>query len=223
MYSLKFKVETHAPFFISSGVGAGTLDAVARKDSPLPASSLKGVMRAAATQVLQMPSETVEAIFGKEGSAGAWSWTDAGPTEDEPTEAFTVGKRSRIRLSDAGTAQRESLAATEMYWANTKARPSFFVEQAMPIEQGLINGHLAVLIASARAATAVGAWRNRGMGAVTLRCVDVHGSTELCQRGDRDGDPVKLDAGKVATELVKLRAQSAAGSGEAASGGSHPE
>lgn len=204
MYSVKFKVETHAPFFVSSGVGAGTLDAIARENSPLPASSLKGVMRAAATQVLQVPSETVDEIFGKEGAAGAWAWTDAGPPD-----TFKSGKRSRIRLSDAGIAQRESLAATEVYWAKTGAsRPSFFVEQTMPIEQG-IDGHLAVLIASARAATAVGSWRNRGMGAVTLRCMGVWSGG--------------VNTGKVATALKELRAQSAAESREAAASEGEPE
>ena len=51
---LEFTITFYAPFRVATGVAARGIDAPVDSNHPLPASSLKGVMRAAARDVLEL-------------------------------------------------------------------------------------------------------------------------------------------------------------------------
>lgn len=171
METLTFTVQLHQPFLISSGLSGEGLDAVARADTYLPASSLKGVMRAAATHVLQAPADLVGEVFGVGGvitrpnRGSAWAWTNAGPRS-----AFHAFTRSRNRLDPGGgVTVAEAMATTEEIWQKPGTEITFLVEQLRALDAPTRRRHTTLLRASAYGVTAVGGWRNRGMGTVTIR------------------------------------------------------
>ncbi|MDN5789581.1 MAG: hypothetical protein L0H25_01755 [Micrococcales bacterium] len=168
-----FSVQLHQPFLVSSGLSGEGLDSRARSAVPLPATSLKGVMRASATHVLGIPGELVDAVYGREGKVGhpggsaAWGWTDAGPLG-----AFEFWSRSRNRLdSQSGGTLAEALTNTEEIWQKPGRDIRFAVEPLIALSTQDAEMHRAILQASAYGVTAIGSWRNRGMGAVTMRPV----------------------------------------------------
>jgi CRISPR/Cas system CSM-associated protein Csm3 (group 7 of RAMP superfamily) len=170
MIAVRFSVQFHQPFLVRSGMSGPGVDAIARVDTPLPASSLKGAMRAAA-QALNVDSRLAESVFGRATSTlgasrrGAWAWTDAGPSS-----AFEVQLRARNRIDAAsGVARAEALTVSEEYWQSGDSAASFAVEQICHVESDDLDRHMLVLHAAAHAVTALGSWRNRGMGTVTIR------------------------------------------------------
>jgi len=169
MTVLTFTVQFHQPFLIRSGDAQGGLDAVARYGTPLPASSLKGAMRSACLNVLGVPEALVGDIFGREGRVGgalgrgAWAWTDAGPAA-----AFQSWSRARNRIDpEFGVVRPEALTFSEEFWQVGQA--SFLVEQVMPLDQKAVERHTTLLASCAWGVTGLGSWRNRSMGAVTIR------------------------------------------------------
>ncbi len=170
MTDMIFTVQFHQPFLVRSGTSRGGMDAVARPGRPLPASSLKGAMRAACTHVLGVDSALTEAIFGREGRTGgamglgAWAWTDAGPGS-----VFTVQRRPRNRIDpDAAVAMPEALTVSEEWWQLDR-QAEFTIEQITRLTPENLERHQVVLQSAAHAVTALGSWRNRGMGTVTIR------------------------------------------------------
>jgi hypothetical protein len=152
-------VTFHGPFLVSSGLSAQGVDLRSRTDAKVPAASIKGVMRAAARDVLGISPELIAQVFGVPGTEGVWAWTHAGSGED-----FVVWTRTRNRLDSAThMTVDEALAVTDEVYAK---RPlPFRIEPIGPVtdEQRLL------LVASAFAVTSIGSGRNRGMGAVTVR------------------------------------------------------
>ena len=188
MSSLRFSITFHQPFLISSGQSGGGLDAVARPDRLVPAESLKGAMRAAATHVLDVKPTYVCQVFGSEGARqSSWAWTDAGPDT-----AFVRHSRSRNRLGVGRTVTAESLAFTEEIWQRPGEKASFVVEPLVSLTAEDMALHHAILIGSAHAVTALGQWRNRGMGTVTLRLTDSGAGGAL------------LSAAEIAKEMTRV-------------------
>jgi hypothetical protein len=172
LLTLAFDVTFHQPFLVASGLSADGKDAVAREDAPLPASSLKGAMRYAATQVLDVPAGLVAEVFGMEGrqggrlGQGAWAWGDAGPSTSLARQT-----RARNRVDPlTGAVQGEALVASEEWWQTGAL--GFEVDQLRWLPADEFTSHHLVLAASAWAVTALGSWRNRGMGSVTIRPAD---------------------------------------------------
>ena len=171
MITIRFSVRFHQPFLVRSGLSGAGVDAVARIDTPLPASSLKGAMRVAAEEVLGVDAALAESVFGRETPAsgdsgrGAWAWTDAGPRS-----VFEVQLRARNRIDAAsGVALPEALTVSEEYWQSDTSAAAFTVEQVRHLRPEDLTRHTVVLHAAAHAVTALGSWRNRGMGTVTIR------------------------------------------------------
>lgn len=174
MTTIQFSVRFHQPFLVRSGLAGAGVDATARADTPLPASSLKGAMRAAA-QVLDVDAGLLASVFGREtpsreasvrgaSGRGAWAWTDAGPRS-----SFEVQLRARNRIDTAsGVALAEALTVSEEYWQSDTSA-AFAVEQVRHLGPRELERHTVVLHAAAYAVTALGSWRNRGMGTVTIR------------------------------------------------------
>jgi len=171
---LTFTIRFHGPFLIGSGLSGGGLDETARATNLVPAESLKGAMRASAERIVRVPPQLVQQIFGAPGTRGgaagdgAWAWNDAGPAS-----SFIRHRRARNRI-DATTRliQPEALAFTEEVWQEPGSTVTFSVEPKKYLDEQVLRGHSAILRASSYGVTALGQWRNRGAGTVTVRPID---------------------------------------------------
>lgn len=166
MKVIEFSTLFDQPFLVRSGLVGDGLDARGRSDAAVPASSLKGAMRASATSVLGLPENLIELIFGTIKSPSPWAWTDAGPRS-----SFIKFSRPRVRIDpESGVAKPEALTSTEEYWQTEPA--TFSIEQMAALPDGRLTDDTAILQACAWGVTAMGSWRNRSMGTVTIRPVD---------------------------------------------------
>jgi CRISPR/Cas system CSM-associated protein Csm3 (group 7 of RAMP superfamily) len=163
----EFTITFHGPFHIGSGVADQGLDRVLDHGALLPGTSLKGVMRAAASETLKLPRLLVAQVFGgviqTQGKTrrvpSPWAWSDA----DLGDHSFQ--NLARIRIDDeTRTTERGFLMLGESVWA-TSAR--FTVTRHRELV-GDVNDHLIVLRASARTVTGVGGGRRRGEGWVSI-------------------------------------------------------
>lgn len=168
---LTFVVRFHQPFLVASGNAGRGLNTLGHAGAPVPASQLKGAMRAAAQHVLCIDQKKLKPIFGsaeekgKRATSGAWGWSNLGPTD-----AFIRWSAARNRIdSVTGTVMHEALAFEEELWQKPGATATFCIDRLKPLEPDMVQQHIAVLQAAACATTALGHNRNRGMGAVTIR------------------------------------------------------
>lgn len=164
----EFTITFHGPFHVGSGVADQGLDRVLDRGALLPATSLKGVMRAAAREILGLPTSLVARVFGgpldDDGTTrrvpSPWAWSDAELSDDASFQNL-----ARIRINDeTRTTERGFLMLGESVWAMSA---QFTVTQYGEVS-GDVKEHLLVLRASARAVTAIGGGRRRGEGWVTI-------------------------------------------------------
>ncbi|WFE38078.1 RAMP superfamily CRISPR-associated protein [Micromonospora sp. WMMD998] len=177
--TLTFEITFHGPFRVATGRAGDGTDSVIDRDVPLPASSIKGVMRSAARDLLTLPPHLVEAVFGTAWQPSPWSWSDATLTGDrragnadpgdeggDGVEQLRVRTRARIQISEAThTVVDGALAVGEEILAR---RAVFTVRRNGPITAADLPRHEAVLTAAARAVTALGGDRRRGLGWVSI-------------------------------------------------------
>lgn len=162
---MRFEIVFHTPFHISSGRAGDGSNTTVDRAALLPASSLKGLMRSAARDLLKFPQSPVDAVFGTARDPSPWGWSDAAMTEEAGIRA-----RTRIRIDPGtGTVVRGALLVADEVLA---ARAEFTVDRAGWIEPGQVRVHETILLAAARAVTAVGGDRRRGSGWVTVTPVD---------------------------------------------------
>lgn len=163
-----FTITFHGPFRVGTGTPSEGLDARVDRDVLLPSTSLKGVMRAAASETLRLPDRLVSEVFGQgsggvaSGTGGApWGWSDA----EFATPAITPV--TRIRIDDAtGLTQRGALMMGEHVWASTASFTVFPL--TLLADPARLTLHSRVLRASARAVTSLGGLRRRGEGWVSI-------------------------------------------------------
>lgn len=154
-------VTFHGPLRIALGLGRDGTDAVVNPDR-IPATSLKGVMRAAATRELGLTSDLVNAIFGTPLSPSPWAWTDLALTADQRR----VAVRARIPIdNDAGAAARQGLFLAEELWITGTHR--FTVDRTGPLGPETARRHLYLLAGAAGCLTSMGSSRRRGLGWVS--------------------------------------------------------
>ena len=104
-------VTAHGPLRVATGHAGRGLDAVVDRDR-VPASSLKGVMRATATHLLALPTPTVDRLFGTATSASPWAWSDVDLRS--PDVSASVASRVRVAIdSDSGTVRDGALMHAE--------------------------------------------------------------------------------------------------------------
>ncbi|MGV9976529.1 RAMP superfamily CRISPR-associated protein [Micromonospora wenchangensis] len=167
--TLTFEIDFHGPFRVATGRAGDGTDSVIDREVPLPASSIKGVMRSAARDLLTIPPHLVEAVFGTAWQPSPWSWSDATLTSDG-VEQLRVRARARIQISEAThTVVDGALAVGEEILAH---RAVFTVRCNGPVAAADLARHEAVLTAAARAVTALGADRRRGLGWVSITPLD---------------------------------------------------
>lgn len=156
---ITFAMTFHGPFHVATGSGEDGMDRLVNHENPLPASSLKGVMRAAATEELGIAPEIVNEVYGLK-NASPWWWSPA-----RFVGRPVIGTATRIRIDEAtGTTKRGFIMFGEQVWADR----AVFTVTAREIISGDQALHELVLRASARAVTSVGGQRRRGEGWVTV-------------------------------------------------------
>lgn len=166
---MRFEITFHTPFRVASGHAGDGSDTTIDLACMLPASSLKGIMRSAARDLLKLPTPWVDQVFGTGWRPSAWSWSDATVTAS-PRGESAVRSRARIRIDPvSGTAASGALLIADEVLASGA---EFSVDRTGWIEPAAAATEEAVLIAAARAVTAVGGDRRRGLGWVTITPVD---------------------------------------------------
>jgi len=167
METLSFQISFRGPFRVGGASPDAGLDAPLDRDNPLPGSSLKGLMKARAAELvnalsLQDPSvgDPIARIFGSSHQRGSWEWTDAEfPVDPIPSAS------PHLRVGERGVAVTGMVRFEEHYWSKTAAftvipRPAL----ARPGDAPLIH-------AAACAVTTLGGSRRRGEGWVSIvRC-----------------------------------------------------
>lgn len=157
---LEIPVKFHTPFRISTGTGDQNADVVALADR-IPASSLKGVMRAAAQVRLGIPEPVVLRIYGSTDRDCPWGWTDL-----KLDDAATVRIRVQVPIDRrSGTAKRGALLKSEEIWVNQDQH--FAIDRIVSGDETTADDAV-LLAACALAVQSLGASRRRGLGWVSM-------------------------------------------------------
>lgn len=173
---MRFEMTFHTPFRVGSGHAGDGSDTTVDPGALLPASSLKGLMRSAARDLLSLPPRWIEQVFGTGWQPSPWSWSDALIIAHADGEQPPVRARARILIDPAmSTAEAGALLIADEVLA---ARAEFTIEQSGWIDPALADSHRAVLIAAARAVTAAGGDRRRGLGWVSVTPAEPAWSSE---------------------------------------------
>ena len=160
MIEISVTVHFHAPFRVATGRAKDGYDAVLDPQR-IPASTLKGVMRGAATEILGLSPKSLTRLFGSVGSASVWAWDDL-ELPDGPGKAIT--DRIRIRMDpDRGIAAEGGLLLAQELWMDRSA--NFTIEQVAATSSARADAEL--LAAAAMAVKGLGASRRRGLGWIT--------------------------------------------------------
>lgn len=167
MIELDFDIVFATPFRVSTGHAAAGVDAAVDIADPLPASSLKGVMRATAVD-LGAPEDLVTAVFGGPARESPWAWSAATPVDGWARPQAV----SRVRLDEHHSAAPDMLGILERTGAT---RATFRVVQrgrcatGSEPEADAVARHRALLVVAACATRSLGAGRRRGSGWVHIR------------------------------------------------------
>lgn len=156
---LTFAVDFHGPVRVGTGRAApGRDDTV--DPTRVPASTLKGLMRAEARRLF--PPARVDAAFGVGRRPTAWHWSDLTFTENQDT-AVTA----RLRIDeDTHSAAHGGLFRTEHLWP---AGGGFQITRMAALTGVDERDQADVLTAAALAVHNIGADRTRGYGWVSVR------------------------------------------------------
>jgi CRISPR/Cas system CSM-associated protein Csm3 (group 7 of RAMP superfamily) len=165
---MRFTITFHGPFRVAAGASSDGLDETYDAANPLPSSSLKGLMRAHAEQVLKVSEPRVAEVFGSGRVPSPWWWSDAviAASPAAPAGGGPHRIRTRVRIDpDTFTAAGKAMQTAGELWP---ASAEFEVRRRGPVPAGRIAVHEAILAASSRAITALGSDRRRGLGWVSV-------------------------------------------------------
>jgi CRISPR/Cas system CSM-associated protein Csm3 (group 7 of RAMP superfamily) len=163
---MRFAIVFHGPFRVASGAASDGLDAAYDAANPLPSSSLKGLMRDQASRVLEVNAAVVDEIFGTAAAPSPWWWSDAvidpGPLGSSGSERI----RTQLQIDPVTfTAADKTLRTCGELWP---PGAHFEVRRRRAIPSKRVPLHESVLAASARAISALGSDRRRGLGWVSV-------------------------------------------------------
>jgi CRISPR/Cas system CMR subunit Cmr4 (Cas7 group RAMP superfamily) len=169
--AVRFEIIFHTPFRVSSGHAGDGSDSTVDRAALLPASSLKGVMLSAARDLLKFPPSHLDAVFGTPWRESPWGWSDA-----VLAAGASIRPRTRIRIEpETSTVAKGALLVADEVLA---ASAEFSIERIGWIGPGDEGRHETILLAAARAVTAIGGDRRRGSGWVTVSPVEPRWSGE---------------------------------------------
>ncbi|WP_433678308.1 RAMP superfamily CRISPR-associated protein [Nocardia sp. CA-119907] len=165
MTELRFRIEFATPLRVSTGHAGPGVDAAIDPTDPLPATSLKGVMRATTIQLLGPDHPHVAAVFGSPAAACPWEWSNAAPVSG--TIWQPPRRAARIRINEHHVADHDMLAVTEQ--THTSAA-TFTIRDTGSLDDADHALHIAVLAVAGQATRSLGANRRRGLGWVHITC-----------------------------------------------------
>lgn len=196
--TLRFTITFHTPFRVATGQAGNGADSTVDRVVPLPASSLKGLMRSAGCDLLRLPDNCIDQVYGAGHQPSPWSWSDATIIDPADWQHDRVRRRARVRIDpDTATVADGALAIAEEILVRAA---TFEITRTGWLPAPRRDRHRQVLLGCARAVTAVGGDRRRGLG-----WVSVTPST------DTGGD----DPAQLAQALLAMRtADGYAGTGE---------
>lgn len=163
MTVLAFTVTFHSPFRVGAAYARDGVNAALDHDDPLPADHLKGLMRAAAVQILgRRDHPAISAVFGSPRTPSPWAWSQAMPPKG-PDWDFT--RRHRVKIdAERHSAVKDHLVVGEQAWASearfTVSRVGRIPGDAPTPEAA----HVSLLRCSAAGVHGLGGWRRRGLG-----------------------------------------------------------
>ena len=180
--TVEFRITFHSPFRVGTGGGDTQTDRALDPDNPLPASTVKGLMRDAARILLPVrpaPTESnpdrvhdhplVDAVYGGRPAEGGravpspWHWED-GELEAYPDQdgwdGTPVTQRVRIALTD-GVVKKHALVVGDELWASS-ALVQIWLRGSLSAEHQEL--HRALLMWSAALMDGLGGDRRRGLG-----------------------------------------------------------
>jgi CRISPR/Cas system CSM-associated protein Csm3 (group 7 of RAMP superfamily) len=167
MTVLGFTVTFHSPFRVGAAYGRDGIDAAVDLADPLPADSLKGVMRAAAADLLGGKHPVISEVFGTTAKPSPWAWSPAKPPGRDWLRG-DLSLRHRVTI-DGGTnsALKDHLVLGEQVWVPA-AR--FEVSRTGVLDAKVLteDEHALVLRCAAGGVHGLGAWRRRGLGWVGI-------------------------------------------------------
>lgn len=166
---LTFTVSFHSPFRVGTSTAvpgahqSAWHETTADEQLVAPASTVKGVMRAAAAEL--MPPPLVAAVFGAPGEQSPWSWSAL----TVPRSAVTQRLRTRIEIKpETGTVAEDMLAVAEELVID--AHGTFTIRRLGFVKLGAEQQarHEAVLTVAAGLVKGIGGTRRRGLGWVSI-------------------------------------------------------
>ncbi|MCP2170355.1 RAMP superfamily CRISPR-associated protein [Goodfellowiella coeruleoviolacea] len=167
---MRLELTFHGPFRVSTGDARSGVAGTVNRDDLIPASSLKGLMRASAALLLPHHEDLIAEIFGGRTTTGRrhaspWHWAPV-----RFAEPPKIRQRARIAVDpDTGAVKPDFLALNDEVWATTG---SFEIVRHRPLSTGAHARHVTVLACAAAGVHALGADRRRGLGWVSVRPVD---------------------------------------------------
>ena len=167
MTVLVFTITFHSPFRVGAAYAKDGVHAAIDRDDPLPADHLKGVMRAAAVQLLGSPAHpAIGAVFGSPRAPSPWAWSHAVPLGQA---GWTITRRHRVTIdSQTHSAAKDHLVLGEQAWAS-QARFAITRAGMIPGDDGLPETtHTTLLHCAAAGVHGLGGWRRRGLGWVGI-------------------------------------------------------
>jgi hypothetical protein len=182
---LFFRIEFHGPFHVARGTAEAGIDQTVDVATPLPASSLKGLMRAEA-RALITEGRLLSDVFGGDGKPSAWAWSDArfedGPTFRRLARLKLAGSDSTVAPGHAdGSAEVGLLRLGHHVWAT---RAYFTVTNRIRMDEPNERTHRLVLRAAARSVSGLGGGRRRGEGWVTVTDLNPEGDPTAWTEAD---------------------------------------
>jgi hypothetical protein len=166
MTVLAFTVTFHSPFRVGAAYARDGVAAALDPDDPLPADHLKGVMRAAAGQLLaNRDHPAIFEVFGSAESPSPWSWSHATPAGENH---WAISGRHRVKIDeDNHSAIKDHLVLAEQAWVPTAW---FTVSRVGLIAPAGLSesSQVSLLRCAAAGVHGLGAWRRRGLGWVGI-------------------------------------------------------
>lgn len=166
---LEFRVTFHSPFRVATGRSGEGLDSTVDLADPLPASSLKGAMRDAASTILAADPILISRVFGSPRDSSPWTWSRAEPLT-ESGDVADAWQSSSVQTRVVIDEETHTVVEDLIVFAETVEHPAarFTVQQTGCIDAAALDAHRALLRASASAVHHIGANRTRGLGWVTV-------------------------------------------------------
>ena len=164
---LKFKIKFFGPFLVGGQPAGDGFDIRADRTDPIPGTSIKGRLRAEASQILHVDEMLVKEIFGSKDQPSSWWFSGADFGDNSDDLQFKAANRVAMdaQRSDSGIPDEGQLVFFEQCWAD---EASFSIEQVADLNDEQLKKHQAVLLASAGSVNNFGAMRRRGHGWIAI-------------------------------------------------------